>query len=181
MKKALLLAMAGLLVLSATKAYAKTPTVSVRMPFVYDSRNRRLGPLLGPDLVAVRIILGKGSEQRWFALHINPSGFFNPDNVFGLVELFYESDDCTGTPYMAPPSDSLIEQNFTLTSAGMLFFPSRSIVQKHAGSSAFSFDGKTPSGTCSPGGPDPSEMVNLSPVESIDLTQQGLAPPFTIK
>jgi hypothetical protein len=171
----------GLRFFGTATARAKTPSVSARVPQLYDSRDRHLGPLLEPDVVAVRIILNKSTESRWFALYIKPSGFFNPDNVLGLVELFFESDDCTGTPYMAPRSDSLIEQNFTLTSAGMLFFPSTSIVQKHAGSSAFSFDGESPSSVCSQGGSDPTEMVNLSPVESIDLSQQGWAAPFTIK
>src|SRR5579871_681055 len=104
MKKMALLMMVGLLFFRTATACAKAPSVSARVPQLYDSRDRHLGPLLAPDVVAVRIILSKGTEPRWFALHIKPSGFFNPDNVFGLVELFFESDDCTGTPYMTPPS-----------------------------------------------------------------------------
>lgn len=180
MKKLMTLAIVTVLSIAGTAAAEtlRRPSDNNGFPQVWDSRGRRIGPMVSPNVVLMEI------KGRWFALQVGTSGFYPG----GSAQMVFESSNCSGTPYMHAQSDSMIEDNEVVSPERYLVFPGKNLVHLYAHSTMpctdpspyVDSDAATTSRPplCTPMA---STEMDAAPLEVVDLTRLSLKPPFSFK
>lgn len=109
----------------------------------------------------------------WVVIQASPGGFgLTGDRPFAYF--LFTSSDCSGNAYsdasVLPPAGSVDPSSSKLT----LFFPGSAVQLL----TIRSFRQSSGDQTCNPFGPQP---LFAGPVQSFDLNNLGLVPPFTVK
>ncbi len=180
MKTILTMAIATALFIAGTAAAEtlRRPVDNNGFPQVWDSRGRRIGPMVSPNLVLIEI------NGQWFALPVGTSGFYPG----GTAQMVFESSNCSGTPYMHAQGDSMIQDNEVVSPERYLVFPGKNLVHLYAHSTMpctdpspyVDSDAPTTSGPA-PCTPMASTEMDAAPLEVVDLTRLSLKPPFSFK